>query len=113
MADYFILEGKTVRPASLMEWAEWFENNSDERIIAKTEFPDSPDDVVPGISTCRVSTVFLGLDHNFGSGPPHIFETMVFDGPMNGETNQYSTWEEAEAGHKAMCAYVQKELGQD
>lgn len=25
-----------------------------------------------------VSTVWLGLDHNWGSGPPHIFETMTF-----------------------------------
>lgn len=25
-----------------------------------------------------VSTVWIGLDHNFGNGPPLIFETMVF-----------------------------------
>lgn len=25
-----------------------------------------------------VSTVFLGLDHQFGDGPPLLFETMVF-----------------------------------
>src|SRR6187401_652293 len=26
-----------------------------------------------------VSTVFLGLDHSWGHGPPLLYETMVFD----------------------------------
>ncbi len=60
--------------------------------VAKT---DLPGDV-------HVSTVFLGLDHNHtGKGPPLLFETMVFGGPLHDEQWRYCTWEEAEAGHKA------------
>ncbi len=63
---HYILDGKTPVPVGLMEWAEWFGRN--DRSVAKDEF----EGVV-------VSTVFLGLDHNFfGDGPPLLFETMVF-----------------------------------
>lgn len=50
----------------------------------------------------RVSTVFLGLDHNFfDSGPPILFETMCFKGHNASEFDQrrYATWDEAVAGH--------------
>jgi len=58
-------------------------------------------DVAPG---AEVSTVFLGLDHAFGDGPPVLFETMVFGGPLDGEQDRYCTWDEAVAGHAAMLA---------
>lgn len=50
----------------------------------------------------RVSTVFLGLDHQFFDGPPLVFETMVFPG---GDTSQeggcwrYATRLDAALGH--------------
>lgn len=52
----------------------------------------------------RVSTVWLGLDHQFGDGPPLIFETMVFpaESSMDLDCERYSTEEEAKAGHSAM-----------
>jgi hypothetical protein len=50
----------------------------------------------------EISTVFLGLDHNFGQGPPLLFESMVFGGEDDGEMVRYSTWEEAETGHKLL-----------
>lgn len=53
-----------------------------------------------------VSTVWIGLDHNYGDEPPLIFETMVFDGPLDGETVRYSTWTEAQAGHVDMVEQV-------
>lgn len=49
-----------------------------------------------------VSTVWLGLDHNFGEGPPLIFETMVFKEGDAGELERYSTQEEALRGHKKL-----------
>lgn len=60
-----------------------------------------------GAGACWVSTVFLGLDHNFGSGEPLLFETMAFllddDGaPHLGEPTRlrrYSSWADAELGH--------------
>jgi len=47
-----------------------------------------------------VSTVWLGIDHNWlPTGPPLIFETMVFGGPMDTYQRRYSTYWEAVAGH--------------
>jgi hypothetical protein len=52
-----------------------------------------------------VSTVFLGLDHNFlRTGPPVLFETMIFGVPFVSEwQRRYCTWDEAVDGHKAAC----------
>jgi hypothetical protein len=68
----------------------------------------------------KVSTVWLGLDHNFFGGPPLIFETMVFtlrDEPYvmpsgteywweGVEQYRYSTLVEAEAGHTRILEMV-------
>lgn len=53
-----------------------------------------------------VSTVFLGINHNFGSGPPLLFETAVFTPKtdLNDGTwdilQRYSTWPDAVEGHE-------------
>lgn len=53
-----------------------------------------------------VSTVFLGLDHNWEpGGPPLLFETMVFPG---NECWRCSTWEEAERQHAEVVEMVKK-----
>jgi hypothetical protein len=61
-----------------------------------------------------VSTVWLGLDHGWGDGPPVIFETMVFktEGADNINWDEdicerYSTEEEALAGHERIVASLQ------
>lgn len=55
----------------------------------------------------RVSTVWLGLDHNFEpDGPPLIFETMVFGGPLADYQWRYATEAEAVAGHDQVVAKV-------
>lgn len=78
----------------LMEWAQWFETA--ERHVNDTTIGD-----------VRVSTVFLGLDHNFsGEGEPVLFETMIFGGPMTEEQMRYSTWEQAALGHAAHCDVI-------
>lgn len=74
-------------------WGEWVQK-ADRRIAL---------DKFDGV---KVSTVFLGLDHNFGSGEPLVFETMVFGGPFDEECERYSTREQAIAGHAAMVAKV-------
>lgn len=91
----YILDGHKVMPASdTLEWARWFEKSS--RKVAQTD--------VDGVN---VSTVFLGIDHRFGGqGPPIVFETMVFGGPLDQEQERYTTWDEAEQGHAAMVARV-------
>jgi hypothetical protein len=74
-----------------MEWVRAFED-IDDRVVDFTLAADGGE----------LSTVWLGLDHSFGAGPPLIFETMVFGGPNDEEQERYSTEEEAKAGHAAM-----------
>ena len=48
-----------------------------------------------------VSTVWLGMDHGYGSGKPIIFETMIFadDKKLNDQMWRYSNEEDAIKGH--------------
>ena len=87
MSDKYILLGKTpiVEP-DLIKWSTWFENAN--RCVAETK-----------LNGKRISTVFLGLDHNFFSnGKPHLFETMIF--PECNYCERCSTWKEAEIQHE-------------
>jgi len=96
MSNKYILDGKTpVQCDDIMTWGKWFQ--SADRHINRTKQND-----------VLVSTVFLGLDHSFGDGPPQLFETMVFRGEDEEGCERCSTWEEAEAQHEKMCAEVFK-----
>lgn len=57
----------------------------------------------------RVSTVWLGLNHEFRIAmPPMIFETMVFGGgKLDQYCQRYSTIVEAVAGHLEVVRLVQ------
>jgi hypothetical protein len=58
----------------------------------------------------KVSTVWLGLDHNWWpQGPQHIFETMVFGGKHHMFQRRYSTERQAYEGHIGMVALIQLE----
>lgn len=98
---YYILD-KMHQPVACDEqtWVRWFEN-IDNRRVALTE-------IKPGTS---VSTVCLGLDHNYrSSGPPILFESMAF---VHGETFdslRYCTWAQALAGHRIMVKAVRARL---
>ena len=99
LGRHFILEGDGVRAVDLLTWARWFENHVEERVIALTV-------VQPEI---KVSTVFLGIDHGFSrTGPPIIFETMVFGGLLDQAMARYATIAEARAGHTAMVDRVKR-----
>ena len=96
MSDYYILERHKAVRVDIGKWGKWFEKT--ERHVK--------DETIDGV---RVSTVFLGLDHSFGDGPPLLFETLIFDGKLDGEMDRYTTWEEAEVGHKNMVDRVKAE----
>lgn len=111
MIRYYRMDGSPYPPGDegLMEWAKDFEES--DRIV-KQEL------LWNGI---WISTVWLGLDHQYGDGPPLIFETMAFrhifeetvepiefDGiklpyrshhPDVGIQERYSTLADAEFGH--------------
>jgi hypothetical protein len=98
---HYVLEGHTPIPATSLEaWGYWFAEA--DRCVGRTVLTED----------VEVSTVFLGLDHSFSRGarPPVLFETMVFGGPLDEEQERYTSWEEAEAGHAAMCARVHAAL---
>jgi hypothetical protein len=87
----YVLDGhEPVEEPDPITWATWLE--SADRIVRYA--------VLDGGTA--ISTIFLGLDHNWGDGPPLLFESMIFGGHEHGSTNRYSTWEEAEAGHDEM-----------
>ena len=106
---YYILVDHIPFAVDMMTWGRWFSTN--DRTVARTTIDE-------GLQVC-VSTVFLGLDHNFSpAGDPLLFETMCFgppDGslvlgrehhPSIGEVYRYSTWKQAEAGHAEVCAEI-------
>jgi len=107
---FWILDGKeVVGTDNVLEWAKMFEEGK--RIVRQEDLkPMEKDGLLSPFSwfDCRVSTVFLGLDHSFrGEGPPDIFETMIFGGPLDQETRRYSTWDDAEIGHLEMVWMAQ------
>ena len=81
----------TTEPATRQDGLQAFQGD---RHVAKTEVGDA-----------SVSTVFLVIDHQFGDGPPILFETMVFGGDRADENQwRYLTWDEAAAGHDAVVS---------
>jgi hypothetical protein len=100
--DLYDREGN---PISVARWDELL-GNLDYKMVRQTQ-----------IGPYWVSTVWLGLDHNyFGDGPPLIFETMVFgitrDDPAldtlgpDIDVRRYFTEEQAIEGHEEMCTLV-------
>jgi hypothetical protein len=80
-----------------------YDDGGDRRFILRTEIGDA-----------SVSTVFLSLDHNWDpAGPPLIYETMVFGGPLDQEQWRYSTKAEATKGHAAVCEQVRNATKDD
>lgn len=90
---YYSRDGQ---PLCLFDWARSFENT--DRHIG--------DDAFNGI---RVSTVFMGLDHQHDpTGPPLLYETMVFGGDYNYEFWRHSTEETARVFHEAVVSALRE-----
>lgn len=113
---YIINDKGEISTVDLMTWARWLESEqgSRDKQIGNTQLPE-----------VRVSTVFLGLDHNFGGGKPILFETMVFENrttqidlqgkpysthkPIEDYSNRYHTLEEAKKGHEGIVRLCEQE----
>lgn len=100
--DKYILNeaGEPVLEPDLLKWAEWFEN-FDNRALANDNI----------FGWARVSTVFLGLDHRFGDGPPVLWETMIFPANDSGGGIERNSWrytsrQEALEGHQKVLELV-------
>ena len=88
-------DGTPKEETDLLVWAKWFDTA--DRIVKKTM-----------VGNVRVSTVFLGLDHNFSGGTPILWETMVFGGSMDEHMDRYATRQAALDGHAEVVALVEK-----
>ena len=92
MSDYFDKDGT---PMTLMEWAAKFED-FDYKVVASDNG-----------KIYQVSTIWLGINHNFADdGPPLIFESMVFplDSYEDQDCRRYATEAEALAGHDELVS---------
>lgn len=94
MTGYYDRDGKPITPAA---WADLFDDWPYKQ-IASTK-----------INGATVSTVWLGLNHQWSSeGPPLIFETMIFGGHLDGAQWRYTTEQQARVGHAAAAAIASK-----
>lgn len=87
LGNYILDENRTpIEEPDIIKWGAWMKTS--DRTIRKTH-----------VGKVWVSTVFLGLDHNFCGGPPLLYETMIFE--MGDEYQErYATEQEAIEGHE-------------
>lgn len=94
MAGTYVLDGNgEPKAVDVLVWADSLET-ADRRVARNV------------IGKLEVSTVFLGIDHNWsGKGPPVLWETMVFGLPADTDEIQlrYTSKADALEGHKRTC----------
>jgi len=89
-------QGEPEPEDDILRWGAWFEY--DERRITRQQRWQAHN------GAHFVSTVFLGLDHNWSDGPPILWETMVFIDGEDVETCRYASLREAIIGHNTLVA---------
>lgn len=97
---YKLNDDKSVSRCKLLEWAEQLEE------MYKKDTHHIGEDCV---NNMRISTVWLGLDHQWVDGEsPLLFETMIFkDNNFDSDyLERYSTYEQALEGHKKAVEWV-------
>jgi hypothetical protein len=95
-SQFFDRQGRCILAG---DWQDKFED-WEYKCVARTRVGDK-----------TVSTVWLGLDHQFGGGPPLIFETMVFADDAGFEESEcwrYTTEAEAVVGHNRVVMALQE-----
>jgi hypothetical protein len=98
-----------------LAWGRWMEEARANGLLRVAQDRDEGQDG----RSIWISTVFLGLDHNFAGGVPLLFETMVFEGQGASERRtldffgRYPTRVLALLGHQEICAAVTAMLKAD
>jgi hypothetical protein len=108
--EYYGLNGEHI---TMAEWAVLMEVKRNARGIDENGV-SSPDDDPTRIGSTKVghawvSTVWLGLDHSFGRGPPLIFETMIFGGSHDQQMWRYASREAALEGHNRIVICLEND----
>jgi hypothetical protein len=100
----FVLDatGEPLAVDDVRAWGMWYESAGVSRIVEQTH-----------VEQYFVSTVFLGIDHQWGDGLPLLWETMVFDDSRAGmdkrldvDCHRYSSRADALAGHQTTVQLV-------
>ena len=89
---------KPVQHANDDDWFRWF-SNMDNRRVALT---------FVGNGDVMVSTVFGGIDRNYGRELPLFFETRILGGNYDGMEWLSSSWEAAENCHAQAIAFLRE-----
>lgn len=99
----YVLDAENhVVEVDIITWGQWFVH-PDNRVVGYTQIT----------SECMVSTVFLGIDHrHYGAGPPVVFETMIFGGPLDQHQWRYTSYDDAHTGHQMAVSKAREALGQ-
>ena len=97
---WYILDenNKPVKSTSVIEAAEWLENNLERKAVKQDHIGD-----------IFISTVFLGLDHSWKSNTPILWETMIFGGDHDQYQERYTSYEDALEGHQIALNLVNKQ----
>jgi hypothetical protein len=112
LSDWYDKEG---HPISIPEWGV-LHRDEDYVRVGLTE-----------VGPYVVSTVWIGLDHSWGQGPPVIFETMVFtksawhddrsdpdhEQLLEIDAKRYCTLQEAQEGHSETVLLIEATLDQE
>ncbi len=97
---YILVDGKPVLEPDPRKFDDWYQDIANRR-VGKTK-----------VGNRTVSTVFLAIDHNFGTSlepEPVLWETMVFpdDSSEDEACYRYTSVESARAGHEAIVKELQ------
>ena len=96
MLKFYILENAQIKEVDFLTLLRWelSVGNSDNHCIAATNL----------FGGVWVSTIFLTFNHNWHEiGPPVLFETMIFGGPLDRQQERYTSLDAALSGHERNC----------
>lgn len=99
MENYILDKDNNPQPTTFALWAAWLKESPERKILCRNRLWIDNTEVF-------ISTVFLGLDHSFGTGKPILFETMIFGGKNDGWQDRYHTYREACEGHNRILLQV-------
>jgi hypothetical protein len=86
--------GEAIAVDDPVEWGKWMQTG--DRKVSETR-----------IDGVLISTVFLGVDHNFREvGPQILWETMIFGGKHDQYQDRYTSRADAVEGHLKAVAMI-------
>lgn len=92
---YILVDRRPVQHNNDDEWFLWFGNMANRRVALTFE------------GDAMVSTIFSGIDRNYGRGEPLFFETRILGGEHDGMEWLSSSWDAAEAVHAEAIKFLQ------